>query len=73
MERRTEEEWRNLRAERFSSVEPAPGWPPHIRTISTSGIDFLALDPRTNGLYWDGEEIASSETPCHSPSAGWRA
>jgi hypothetical protein len=49
--------WDEIRAVRYSTVAPPPGWPDSIRPISIDGVSLFGIDPTSNKLYWDGREI----------------
>jgi hypothetical protein len=49
--------WDEIRAFRYSTVAPPPGWPDNVRPISIDGVTLFGIDPATNKLYWDGREI----------------
>jgi hypothetical protein len=49
--------WDEIRAVRYSTVAPPPGWPDNVRPISIDGVTLFGIDPATNKLYWDGKEI----------------
>jgi hypothetical protein len=49
--------WDDIRAVRYATVAPPPGWPPDVRPISTDGVSLFGINPATNKLYWDGKEV----------------
>ena len=51
------ETWDEIRAVRYSMMEPPPTWPSGVRPISQEGLALLGIDPSTNRLFWDGKEV----------------
>jgi hypothetical protein len=49
--------WEDIRSFRYSTMEPPPNWPSGVRPISQEGLGLLGIDPTTNKLFWDGNEI----------------
>jgi hypothetical protein len=38
-------------------MTPPAEWPDSVRPISIEGVSLLGIDPATNQLYWDGEQV----------------
>ena len=49
--------WDDIRAFRYSTMDPPPTWPSDVRPISQEGLALLGIDPATNKLFWDGKEV----------------
>jgi hypothetical protein len=49
--------WDDIRAFRYSTMDPPPTWPSNVRPISQEGMALLGIDPSTNKLFRDGKEI----------------
>jgi hypothetical protein len=49
--------WDDIRSFRYSTMDPPPDWPSHVRPISQEGLGLLGIDPSTNRLFWDGKEV----------------
>lgn len=51
-----DDEWDQIRREKFSPGEVPENWPPGIKAISSSGLSLLGIG--TDGaLYWDGVKL----------------
>src|SRR5262245_16340382 len=49
--------WDEIRAVRYSMMDPPPTWPSGVRPISLEGLALLGIDPTTDGLFWDGKQV----------------
>ncbi|MET3579982.1 hypothetical protein ABID19_003013 [Mesorhizobium robiniae] len=60
-------DWDHIRKFRYTKDAPPQEWPEGVRAISLEGITLLGVNPRTNKLYWDGQELATrSASPTSS-------
>lgn len=50
-------DWEHLRRHRYIKEAPPPEWKSGLRPVSMEGLPFLAVDPTTNELYWDGQKL----------------
>jgi hypothetical protein len=49
--------WDDIRANRYSMMDPPPTWPSDVRPLSLEGLGLIGIDPATNKLFWDGKEV----------------
>jgi hypothetical protein len=57
--------WDDIRAFRYSTMDPPPDWPSGVRPISVEAIALLGIDPASNKLYWDGKELLVRDRTVH--------
>ncbi|CAH2401340.1 hypothetical protein [Mesorhizobium ventifaucium] len=51
-------DWDHNRKFRYTKDAPPAEWPDRIRGISQEGLALLGINPKTNTLHWDGQELA---------------
>ncbi|WP_192365880.1 hypothetical protein [Mesorhizobium mediterraneum] len=54
-------DWDNIRKFRYTEDAPPPEWPEGVQAISLPGTTLLGVNPKTNKLYWDGQELATEK------------
>ncbi|MCF6103853.1 hypothetical protein [Mesorhizobium muleiense] len=54
-------DWDEIRKYRYTKGAPPPEWPEGVRAISLEGVTLLGVNPKTNKLYWDGQELATEK------------
>ncbi|MER8439145.1 hypothetical protein NKH36_20885 [Mesorhizobium sp. M1312] len=51
-------DWDHIRKFRYMEDAPPAEWPEGISGISQQGLALLGINPKTNTLHWDGQELA---------------
>ncbi|RWH76858.1 MAG: hypothetical protein EOQ86_19715 [Mesorhizobium sp.] len=54
-------DWDNIRKLRYTEDAPPPEWPEGVQAISLPGTTLLGVNPKTNKLYWDGQELSTEK------------